>query len=37
MPLEVTLLGPDGKLLDRVTKSSQGEFLHDVASDGMPA
>ena len=37
MPLEVTLLGPCGELIDRVFKSSQGEFLHGVASDGMPA
>ena len=28
MPLQVTLLGADGELLDRVLKSSQGEFLH---------
>nr|MCU0922738.1 Ni/Fe hydrogenase subunit alpha [Burkholderiaceae bacterium] len=28
MPLEVTLVGPDGGLLDRVEKSSAGGFVH---------
>jgi len=28
MPLEVTLVGADGEMLDRVQKSSEGGFVH---------
>jgi NAD-reducing hydrogenase large subunit len=34
MPLQVTLLGVDGELLDRVLKTSQGEFLHQTEAAG---
>ncbi|MHB8949217.1 MAG: Ni/Fe hydrogenase subunit alpha [Rhodoferax sp.] len=34
MPLDVTLLGFDGELIDRVLKSQSGEFVHDL---GAPA
>ena len=30
MPLDVALVGPDGALIDRVLRSHQGEFLHDL-------
>jgi len=32
MPLEVTLLGFDGALIDRVLKSQSGEFRHDLGT-----
>lgn len=32
MPLEVTLLGFDGALIDRVLKSHSGEFRHDLGT-----
>jgi hypothetical protein len=32
MPLDVTLLGPDGELVDHVLKSQDGELLR---SDGV--
>ena len=31
MPLEVALVGPDGGLIDRVSRSSEGELLHDLS------
>jgi hypothetical protein len=34
MPLQVSLLGVDGELLDRVLKTSQGEFLHQTEAAG---
>jgi NAD-reducing hydrogenase large subunit len=34
MPLDVVLLGPDGGLIDRVVKSRQGGFMHDLGSRG---
>ncbi len=34
MPLEVELLAPDGVLIDRLVKSSQGELRHDLTSFG---
>lgn len=34
MPLDVALLGPEGELIDRVLKSQQGEFQHDLSSPG---
>ena len=34
MPLEVELLAPDGALIDRLVKSSQGELRHDLSSFG---
>jgi NAD-reducing hydrogenase large subunit len=34
MPLDVVLLGPDGGLIDRVVKSRQGGFMHDLGSHG---
>jgi NAD-reducing hydrogenase large subunit len=34
MPLDVTLVGPDGRLIDRVVKSQRGEFMHDPQSCG---
>ncbi len=38
MPLDVALVGPDGALIDRVLRSHQGEFLHDLdAPVGLPA
>ena len=37
MPLDVTLLGSDGELIDRVLKSQRGEFRHDCGSPaGLP-
>ncbi|MBA3057576.1 MAG: Ni/Fe hydrogenase subunit alpha [Gammaproteobacteria bacterium] len=33
MPLEVTLLGLDGELIDRVLKSGTGEFRRDLGAD----
>lgn len=32
MPLDVALLGPEGELIDRVVKSHDGVFLHDLGS-----
>ena len=32
MPLDVSLLGPDGELLDRVLKSAEGGLVHDLSS-----
>ncbi len=29
MPLDVALIGPQGKLIDRVVRSQQGEFMHN--------
>jgi hypothetical protein len=41
MPLDVTLVGPDGELIDRVVKSQPGEFKHDLTGPigltGLPA
>jgi NAD-reducing hydrogenase large subunit len=38
MPLEVTLLGAHGELIDRVVKSGEGEFVHDHSGAiGLPA
>jgi len=34
MPLDVALLGPDGGLIDRVVRSRQGGFMHDLGSHG---
>ncbi len=30
MPLDVALVGPEGELVDRVLRSQDGEFLHDL-------
>jgi NAD-reducing hydrogenase large subunit len=30
MPLDVTLIGPQGELIDRVVKSQRGDFMHDL-------
>jgi NAD-reducing hydrogenase large subunit len=32
MPLDVVLLGPDGQLLDRVVRSSDGELVHELTA-----
>ena len=38
MPLEVSLIGPGGELIDRVLKSSEGELIHDLgAATGLSA
>jgi NAD-reducing hydrogenase large subunit len=38
MPLDVSLIGPGGELIDRVLKSSEGEFIHDLgAASGLAA
>jgi NAD-reducing hydrogenase large subunit len=34
MPLDVTLVGPDGTVIDRVLKSHQGEFVHELNGAG---
>jgi NAD-reducing hydrogenase large subunit len=34
MPLDVALVGPGGDLVDRVVRSQQGEFMHDLGSTG---
>ncbi len=37
MPLDVALVGPEGELIDRVVKSHDGVFLHDLGSPvGLP-
>jgi NAD-reducing hydrogenase large subunit len=38
MPLDVSLIGPGGELIDRVLKSSEGELIHDLcAATGVSA
>jgi NAD-reducing hydrogenase large subunit len=38
MPLDVSLIGPGGELIDRVLKSSEGELIHDLgAASGLAA
>ena len=37
MPLDVALVGPDGELLDRIIKSQDGQYQHDLISPiGLP-